>query len=297
MREELEALKAENAELYALLAKEGGWPAGHYYSPIPDKAGVLRQIGVRRERPDPLLEIDLNGEGHAAILEDYASYQAEIPFPEQKEEGFRYFHENDWFSYADAVFLYCFLRRQRPKRIIEVGSGFSSALMLDTIGLLPGWEPQVTLIEPYPERLKSLLEEEDPARISIVESKVQELSPELFGGLAAGDLLFIDSSHVIKCGGDLQFLMFEVMPRLPQGVFVQFHDIFHPFEYPEGWLRQERNWNEIYLLRAFLAYNRSWEIHFFNSYVAAEFPDLLAERFPLCTRTPGASIYLRKTGS
>jgi hypothetical protein len=294
LRNELEALKRENTDLQAQLAKEGGWSAGHYYSPIPEKAEVLRQIEVTRGKAPSTPEIELNREGQAALLEEFANYQADIPFPEEKTDGFRYFHRNDWFSYADAIFLHCLLRKYRPGRIIEVGSGFSSAVMLDTIDLFFDRSPEVTFIEPYPDRLKSLLKEEDSGRVTILESKVQEVPLEVFRALADGDLLFIDSSHVIKCGGDLQFLMFEVLPVLPSGVFVHFHDIFYPFEYPEQWLHQERNWNELYLLRAFLAHNEGWEVHFFNSYVAAEFGPLIAERLPLAARSAGGSIYLRK---
>lgn len=294
LRGERDALKTEVTDLYALLAKEGGWAAGHYYSPIPDKAEVLRQIEVKRGEAPSIPEIEMNREGQAAFLSEFAAYHDEIPFPEGQTEGFRYFFRNDWFSYADAVFLHCLLRKHQPGRIIEVGSGFSSAVMLDTIDRFFSHPPELTFIEPYPERLKSLLRNGDPERVTILEKKVQEVPVEVFRALGAGDLLFIDSSHVIKCGGDLQFLMFEVLPHLPSGAFVHFHDIFYPFEYPEEWLQQERNWNELYLLRAFLAHNEAWEIHFFNSYVVSEFGALIAERLPLAGRSAGGSIYLRK---
>ena len=294
LREEVAALRLENADLYLQLAKEGGWSAGHYYSPIPDCSEVQRQIEIKRGEVPSVPEIDLNREAQEALLAEFVAYQAEVPFPAEKSEGFRYFHDNEWFTYADAVFLHCLLRKHQPRRIIEVGSGFSSAVMLDTIDRFFSTPPEVTLIEPYPERLRSLLFEGDLDRVKIFESKVQEVSIGVFSELRAGDLLFIDSSHVIKCGGDLQFLMFDVLPRLPAGVFVHFHDIFYPFEYPEEWLNQARNWNELYLLRAFLAHNRDWEIHFFNSYVAAEFPGFIGSHLPLCTKSAGGSIYLRR---
>lgn len=294
LRGERNALKEEIADLYAQLAKEGGWAAGHYYSPIPEKAEVLRQIEVQRGKSPSIPEVEMNREGQEALLLELASYHEAIPFPDEQEEGFRYFFRNEWFSYADAVFLHCMLRKYQPRRIIEVGSGFSSAVMLDTIDRFFPGSPELTFIEPYPERLRSLLRNDDSGRVTIFEKKVQEVSLEVFRSLRDGDLLFIDSSHVIKCGGDLQFLMFEVLPHLPSGVFVHFHDIFHPFEYPEEWLRQERNWNELYLLRAFLAHNEAWEIHLFNSYVASEFGALIAERLPLAAKSAGGSIYLRK---
>lgn len=294
LREERDALKTEVTDLYALLAKEGGWAAGHYYSPIPEKAEVLRQIEIKRGEVPSMPEVEMNRAGQEALLREFAGYHAEIPFPQEQAEDFRYFFQNEWFGHADAVYLHCLLRKHQPRRIIEVGSGFSSAVMLDTIDRFSSHPVELTFIEPYPERLKSLLRNDDPDRATILEKKVQEVPLEVFRALEAGDMLFIDSSHVIKCGGDLQFLMFEVLPHLPSGVFVHFHDIFYPFEYPEDWLHQERNWNELYLLRAFLAHNSAWEIHFFNSYVAAEFGGLIAEKLPLATRSAGGSIYLRK---
>ena len=294
LRGEREDLKAEVADLRARLAKEGGWAAGHYYSPIPDKEEVLRQIEVKRGEIPSVTEIEMNREGQEALLREFAGYYDSIPFPEEQARGFRYFFRNDWFAYADAIFLHCILRKHRPQRIIEVGSGFSSAVMLDTIERFFSDLPELIFIEPYPQRLKSLLRSGDVKRATILEKKVQEVPVEVFRKLGAGDLLFIDSSHVIKCGGDLQFLMFEVLPHLPSGVLVHFHDIFYPFEYPEQWLHQERNWNELYLLRAFLAHNESWEVHFFNSYVASEFGEVIAARLPLAAKSAGGSIYLRK---
>lgn len=106
--------------------------------------------------------------------------------------------------------------------------------------------------------------------------------------------MFIDSSHVVKCGSDLQFLIFEVLPYLKPGVFVHFHDIAYPFEYPSEWLLEGRYWNENYFLRAFLSYNSEWSIHFFTTYVYFRFGDLIREKMPLCTKNPGGSLYIQR---
>ena len=123
----------------------------------------------------------------------------------------------------------------------------------------------MTFIETYPDRLRGLLRPHDEGATRIIEREVQEVPIDTFSSLRAGDLLFIDSSHVIKCGSDVQFLMFEVLPQLPTGVFVHFHDVFYPFEYPAEWVLKGRYWNEDYFLRAFLSYNSEWEISFFNT--------------------------------
>ena len=134
----------------------------------------------------------------------------------------------------------------------------------------------------------------DETTVTIIEKKVQDIPLQTFSGLDRGDLLFIDSSHVVKCGSDVQFLIFEVLPRLKPGVFVHFHDIFHSFEYPGEWLSHGIYWNEAYFLRAFLAYNTEWEIYFFNSYVGDLFHDFLAAEMPLCLKNFGGSLYLRR---
>ena len=99
---------------------------------------------------------------------------------------------------------------------------------------------------------------------------------------------------MIKYGSDLQTLFFNILPFLPGGVFVHFHDIFYPFEYPYEWLRKGIYWNEIYFLRAFLSYNSNWDIYFFNNYVANEFEDIIAKNMPWCLRNKGGSIYIQK---
>ena len=217
-----------------------------------------------------------------------------MPFPEHRSKDLRYFYDNIWYSYSDAIFLYSFLRKNKPGRIVEIGSGFSSAVMLDTIDRFFDQPTDVTFIEPNPDRLTSLLSDKDENKVHIIEKKIQDVPIEFFSSLQSGDLLFIDSSHVVKCGSDLQRLMFDIVPILPSGVFVHFHDIFYPFEQPSAWLKDGIYWNENYFLRAFLSYNSAWEVYFFNTYVAAEFNDYISENLPLCIRNLGGSLYIRR---
>jgi len=276
------------------VARQGLYPAGHFHSPVPDARDVLACFDAGAAPSDEIPGIDLNREGQVRLLREFQPSYEEMPFPEERRQGFRYHFRNDWFSYPDAILLYCFLRKHRPHRIIEVGSGFSSAVMLDTVDRFFDDRPEITLIEPNPERLNDLLTADDRGRVRILERRVQDVPPEVFLSLQAGDLLFVDSSHVTKCGSDVNFLMFHVLPRLPAGVFVHFHDIFYPFEYPPHWLAQGRYWNEIYLLRAFLSFNREWEVYFFNSYVEQVLREAVEETMPLFLRNPGGSLYLRR---
>lgn len=278
--------------LRELVDKQGPFPAGHYHSPIPDRAEVLAYLKSRKPPGLELPDVDLHKDRQFGLLNDYARHYAELPFPEAQVGSCRYYYENGWFSYADAIFLYAFLRKHRPQRIIEVGSGFSSAVMLDTVDRFLPQPPAITLIEPFPDRLGTLLRAGDRDRLTIMAKRVQEVPLDVFRSLQSGDLLFIDSSHVFKTGSDLHLLMFDVLPLLPPGVFVHFHDVFYPFDYPLEWLREGRYWNENYFLRAFLAGNRDWSIYFFNSYVALAFGDQIRERMPLCARNAGGSLYV-----
>lgn len=280
----------------------GEFPAGYYYSPIPNREEVAAYLAApsyqqqadSRDEKSALPDIKLNRHGQFEYLQAFAHFYDEVPFPEQRHPDFRYYYQQDFFGYSDAIFLYSFLRKTKPKRIIEIGSGFSSAVILDTVEHFFDHQPEITFIEPYPERLGTLLKPHDKASVRIIEKKVQEVPLETFASLQAGDLLFIDSSHVIKFGSDVHFLLFEILPRMPAGIFVHFHDVFYPFEYPAEWLAAGRYWNEDYFLRAFLAYNSEWTICFFNGYVARAFEPFLAENMPLCLKNTGGSLYIQR---
>jgi hypothetical protein len=166
--------------------------------------------------------------------------------------------------------------------------------MLETIDRFFSNYPKVTFIEPYPKRLHSLLKNDDRDKVTILDERVQKVPSEIFESLKSGDLLFIDSSHVVKCGSDLQVLFFDILPLLPSGVFVHFHDVFYPFDYPVEWLKKGMYWNENYFLRAFLSYNSEWRIYFFNTYVSFAFSDFIKENMPLCVKNPGGSLYIRR---
>jgi hypothetical protein len=273
----------------------GAFPPGHFYSPIPDRGELEIRLQLSRgseQRTCP--EIDYNHDAQFERLKAFAGFYGDLPFPQHQSGECRYYYEQTAFTYTDAIFLYSFLRHTQPQRIIEVGSGFSSAVTLDTVERFFKQRPQLTFIEPYPVRLKQLLREYDTNAVSVIEDKVQNSKTDLFACLQPGDLLFIDSSHVLKYGSDLQFLLFSVLPLLPAGTFVHFHDVFSGFEYPAEWLRQGWYWNEDYLLRAFLAHNANWKVCFFNNYARYAFEPFLKEHMPLCLNDIGGSLYIQK---
>jgi predicted O-methyltransferase YrrM len=277
------------------LGNDGPYPIGHYYSPIPSNADIAVHLESRKPLNHELQDIKLNKQHQRDLLDDYMRFYEELPFPDEKTVDTRYYYLNPWFSYADAIFLYSFLRKNSPRRIIEIGSGFSSAVIMDTIDRFYSQRPEMTCIDPEPDRLLSIMKKRDRNWVNVIDKKIQGVSTDLFSSLESGDLLFIDSSHVMKCGNDLYVIMFEILPRLSPGVFVHFHDVFYPFDYPPEWIQQGRHWNENYFLRAFLAYNTEWSIYFFNTYMHLIYSDVIEEKMPLCTKNPGGSLYIQHT--
>lgn len=239
--------------------------------------------------------IDNREEDQLALLEKFSTYYGELPFGDQKTTGRRYYFQNGFFCHADAIALYSLMRHYQPQRIIEVGSGFSSAVMLDTNELFGENRLALTFVDPYPERLLSLMSEDDKSRHEIIMDPIQKVPLERFDALQARDILFIDSSHVVKVGSDVVHLLTNVLPRLNKGVLVHFHDIFWPFEYPEQWIREGRAWNECYVLQAFLQFNETFRIRFFNSYLAIHHGAKLEQMLPLSMKNTGGSIWIEKT--
>ena len=185
-----------------------------------------------------------------------------------------------------------FLRKTQPKRIVEVGCGFSSAMMLDTCDMFSELgDVDFTFIEPEPERrLLKLVKEKE---INLIKSNLQDLEPDLiYNSLEAGDLLFIDSSHVVKLNSDVMFIFDRILPNLKKGVYVHFHDVVYPFVYPDCWVREGRFWNEVFFLKQFLAYNDSWKIVLWP--VMLHQKNLIQDIFPILNKDVGGSLYLQK---
>ncbi|MEO8100983.1 MAG: class I SAM-dependent methyltransferase [Betaproteobacteria bacterium] len=277
-----------------------GPPAGHFYSPVVD----IRDAAGRRSEiwpPNPVvLGVDFNDASHLDVLtKHFPQYMDGYDYPENgpPDEALLHFYtQNSQFSWLDSRVLFVLLRALSPRNIIEVGSGYSSLLMADVNARFLSGAVNVTCIEPFPRAfLKS-----KPAGISrIVERRVQEVSLEEFDILGDNDILFIDSSHVSKTGSDVNFLFFDVLPRLAKGVRIHIHDIFLPNDYPENWVLQEaRSWNEQYLLRALLMYSSMFRVTFGCSYAYFRFPDKVkaALNHPHGHAFSGGSFWIEKIG-
>ena len=294
LHRENERLRAENA---TLRANQGEWtrfhPPGHFYSPLPSRTEIADAFARGGFGP-PFPGIDLNEEGQRARLERFAAFYREQPFPERATGGWRFHLDNPSYGHFDAIMLYCMLREAQPRRVIEVGSGFSSAAMLDLNERVFGGAVQFTFIDPDMKRLRPLLRAEDEQRATLVEQRVQDVPVSIFATLRENDVLFIDSSHVSKIGSDVNRLYFDVLPSLAPGVLIHIHDVAGNLEYPKEWYEEGRAWNEQYLLRAFLMHNRAYRIELFTGWLFNTQHAWFREHMPLCARGGGGQMWLRK---
>ena len=265
-------------------------PPGHYYSPIPSEQDVQR---ANQTKTVAIPAVDLRPSAQMQLVKELSQFYKDIPFTVEPGKPLRYFYNNGFFQYSDAIFLHSIIKKLHPRRIIEVGSGFSSAVILDTVEQA-NLKPELTFIEPYPERLKLLLKDTDASYCKIIQSQVQDCDSAIFSTLAAGDILLIDSSHVSKAGSDVNHLIFKILPILQAGVWIHIHDIMQDFEYYDFWFKEGRAWNEIYLLRAFLMYNNAFEVVLHVPYCVNQQAAWFKDNMPLCLKSPGGSFWLRK---
>lgn len=296
---QLTAAQARVAELEAAFGPYALYPPGHFYSPLPSLDDVAH-------RPDPQAQpgggidppgVDLRLDEQVELLGRLAPLLDDWPYA-SPPTGLRYAPDNDYFGYTDGKLWYGLLRLLKPRRVVEVGSGWSTALVLDTV-TRHDLDVELTCIEPFPDRLLSLTSADDRAGLTLIASAVQDLEPSPAGtapwdALEAGDVLFIDSTHVAKYQSDVHTLFLHVLPTLRPGVWVHVHDIAFPFEYPRPWILEGRAWNEAYLLHAMLVESSRWEIALWPNLLWHRRPDAMSAALGPDTRIDGASFWMRR---
>ena len=249
-------------------------------------------LWMRRQFP-AAIDWDLEDQVQLARrLTHYVPELSDVPagVPSQAAE---FSWHNGVFSGGDAYSYYGLVRELGPKNVIEVGSGWSSLVL--TRALSANSRPaKVTLIEPAPTH--ALLADFRP-RWRLLPKIVQHVDLEVFDVLRSGDILFYDGSHAARTAGDLNWMLFEVLSRLEAGVWIHFHDVFWPHDYPAHWILDEGlSWNEQYLLRTFLMFNRAYRIELFTAWLWNMKHDLIREKMPMCARGGGGQMWLRKVG-
>ena len=275
------------------------YPDGHFYSPTVDFDEVTRDAGrIWPEQPQAL-GIDFNDDSHRRVLTEYfPAFMPGYDYPDvvpDTAELETYYTQNSQFGWLDSRALFVLLRAWRPRRVIEVGSGYSSLLMADVNRRFLDGACEITCIEPFP---RPFLERGIPGIHRLIRARGQDVPLEEFDRLEAGDVLFVDSSHVSKTGSDVNHLVFEVLPRLKRGVLIHFHDIFLPADYLKEWvLGDGRSWNEQYVLRALLMYSGAFRTIFGSYYAYSRFPELVRQALALPSGAAfgGGSYWIEKT--
>ena len=271
----------------------------HFYEPVPDTRELADALW---ERQSGLVGIDLNVAEQLELLDLFASrfregYEALPEHPTGVPH--QYYTSNPNFGYVSGAVLYCMVRYFKPRRILEIGSGFSTLLLAQTVLENAGGDGdlcELTSVDPYP---PPVLSPGVPGLARLLQVKAQEVPMSEFEALKGGDILFIDSSHVLNVSSDVRYEYLEVLPRLAKGVIVHIHDIYLPAEYPREWIiKKHRFWNEQYLLQAFLTGNRDFEVIWASNYLHLEHPDRLAAAFSRYRHATGAggSFWIRRTG-
>jgi predicted O-methyltransferase YrrM len=271
-------------------------PSHHFYASIPDIRNLPDRVW---QQPTKMGGIQLREQEQLRLLSRLSQYKKEYEaLPRHKQEGTSGFYViNGSFENLDAKVYYSLLRLYKPRRIIEIGAGFSTLLAATAIAKNKSDDPhytcEFTVIEPYaPDFIKQGVREVS----RLIEKPVEEVPRHLFEELQENDVLFIDSSHILKIGGDVQYEYLEILPRIKPGVLVHVHDIFLPDEYPKEWLTQFRFWTEQYLLQAFLAFNNAFEVLFMSHFLSRKHGDVVSEAFPDFEKgkTHPASFWMRR---
>jgi hypothetical protein len=262
----------------------------HFYQPIPNTQALPE---ILWSRASELIGIDMNDAVQLDLLrnhfpkfrDEYDQFSAEAT----SEPG-RFNLTNGLFDGTDALVAYCMIRHFQPRLIVEVGSGFSSLVAAEAMTKNEG--SALICIEPFP---PDFLRKGFPGLHSLIEKKVEDIDVKFFSQLGSGDILFIDSSHTVRIGGDVNYLFLEVLPRLKPGVIVHVHDIFFPFDYRRDWVMDElRFWAEQYLLQAFLTFNSEFEVLMANAYLGHRYMEDLKATFPNSPWWGGGSFWMRR---
>jgi predicted O-methyltransferase YrrM len=196
--------------------------------------------------------------------------------------------DQDWFPRLDAAAAYVLVRESRPRRIVEIGSGHSTRFMARA-ARDSGLAVEITAIDPAP---RATL---DPLPVTLIRAPLQEAGVAPFEPLAAGDVLFIDSSHVLMPGTDVDILLNRILPALPPGVLVHIHDVFLPDDYPPDW--EWRGYNEQLAIATLLqggAYRLLWASHYVSSRMPESVAASAASRLELKPGARESSLWLVK---
>ena len=262
-------------------AKNFGWPNGHYYSPVHNQKDLINYKKATDISKKTFAK-SIPGFSEKRILKEFSdikTYFKDFNFPKNAGGNSRFFSNNVSLSPLDSLGIFAMIRKYKPNKIIEIGSGYSSGLMMEVNEKYFDSNIDITFIEPYPNLLNERMNKNDMSKYNIIVKGVQEVPLEIFKTLKKNDILFIDSTHVSKFNSDVNYELFNILPVISKGVIIHIHDIHDGFEYPLNWLKQGWAWNEAYLLRAFLMNNNEYEVLLANNFIKSNHPSMLLNIF------------------
>lgn len=266
--------------------------ANDYYSPLNDVDFLKNNLDLWKDRPSPSV-IDWNIEDQLVTAQKIGNFAEELrDVPENHtEEKIEFCWNNPMWSNADALVQYGLLRELKPKRIVEVGCGWSSLMMQRA--LERNETPcQVIQVEPFP---NPALFKSFPKDWLLHQTSLQRAPFEIFESLQGGDVCFYDGSHCSKAASDVNWFFFEILPRLAPGVIIHIHDIFLPSDYPDTWIFERgQTWNEQYLLQAFLMNNHDYQILIANAFLCKANKKALDEFYRGVRPISGGSFWMKK---
>jgi methyltransferase family protein len=278
--------------------ERAGWhlTRNHFYSPIPD----TRTLGAERfGEPSEMAGVAVDDAAMLRLLAELSTaYRTEWEeWPGDEGDPRAYYADNPWYAAVDAAIAWGLLRRSAPSRVVEVGSGVSTRLLAAAlVRNAAAVAPPGTLVTIDP-HAGAVVRAGIPGLTRLVTTPVQDVALDLFTELGEGDVIFIDSSHVVRAGSDVKHEILEILPRLRPGVLVHFHDVLLPYDYPRDWLTEHwRFWNEQYILQAFLAHNRDFEVVWAAYLMHRRHPERLEAAIPRYGREhslPG-SFWIRR---
>jgi hypothetical protein len=265
------------ADIYSPVPKAHELPPGFFETP-----SELRGIDWDLDRQLRFVETEL---GHYVR-------ELDVPVRDPGEPG-RFFIDNGLYEAVDAHFTYAMVRRLRPKRIVELGSGYSTLLLAAAVraNATDGVETRLESYDPYP---TGIVPADLPGLAALRRVKAEALDLRELESLGEGDVLFVDTTHVVRTGGDVNAIVLRVLPSLAPGVHVHFHDVFLPYEYHRAWVEDGPWWTEQYLLQAFLALNPAYEVVVGAHALLRERPDRLRELVPALEDDQPSSFWIRR---
>jgi predicted O-methyltransferase YrrM len=258
----------------------------HYYEPWFNPATLRYPLQQDRNLPG----LDMNVGKQLELLKEFNYNRELVSLPLVAQKDLEFYYDNNMFGCGDAEYLYNIIRLFKPRRMFEVGSGHSTLLAASAIranrAIDANYDCRHVCIEPYEAPWLEKL------GVEVLREPVESVSKVMFSDLERNDILFIDSSHMIRPQGDVLCEYLEILPTLNQGVLVHIHDIFTPRDYPEEWLDQRAIfWNEQYLLEAFLSFNNEFEVVGALNFLRHQFP----EELTICCPVLRAKIDLRES--